>query len=71
MAFKQGEVYRCPDAECACEVTVTKSAAPGKGGNSNPRCCCGKEMVKKWWLGTELPANLRPERPAEVCGQHE
>lgn len=47
MAFKQGEVYRCPDAECGCEVTVTQTAAPGKGGNSNPRCCCGNEMVKK------------------------
>lgn len=47
MAFKQGETYRCPDPECGCEVTVTKGAAPGKGGNQSPRCYCGKEMVKK------------------------
>ena len=47
MALKQGEAYRCPDAACGCAVTVTESAAPGKGGNLNPRCCCGKEMVKK------------------------
>ncbi len=47
MALKQGEVYKCPDPECGCEVTVTKSAAARKGGNLNPRCCCGKDMVKK------------------------
>lgn len=47
MALKQGEIYKCPDPECGCEVTVTKDAAPGKGGTLNPRCCCGHEMVKK------------------------
>jgi hypothetical protein len=47
MALKQGEVYRCPDPDCGCEMTVTKGASPGKGGNLNPRCCCGKEMVKR------------------------
>src|SRR6266568_8168099 len=47
MAFKQGEVYKCPDPNCGCEITVTKGAAPGCTGNQNPRCCCGKEMVKK------------------------
>ncbi len=47
MAFKQGEVYRCPDPDCGCEVTVTQRAAAGKGGSQNPRCYCGKEMVKK------------------------
>ena len=31
MALKEGEVYRCPDAECGCEIKVTKGAAPGKG----------------------------------------
>jgi hypothetical protein len=46
MAFKTGEKYRCPDPECGCEIQVTKGAAPGKGGEQNPRCCCGKEMEK-------------------------
>jgi hypothetical protein len=46
MALKQGEVYRCPDPECGCEITVSKGAALGKGGNQNPRCYCGKEMVR-------------------------
>ncbi len=46
MAFKKGERYRCPDAECGCEIEVTKGAASGKGGDQAPRCCCGKEMNK-------------------------
>ena len=28
MAFKQGEIYRCPDPNCGCEITVTRGAAP-------------------------------------------
>ena len=44
MAFKQGEVYRCPDEACGCEVTVTKAAPPDCPGTSNPTCCCGTTM---------------------------
>jgi hypothetical protein len=47
MAQQKGEGYRCPDSECGCEITVTKATASGKGGNLNPRCCCGKEMIRK------------------------
>jgi hypothetical protein len=47
MALKQGEIYRCPDAACDCEITVTRGANANCKGNQNPRCCCGKEMVKK------------------------
>jgi hypothetical protein len=47
MAFKQGEVYKCPDPECGCELTVTRETPPGKGGNQAPTCCCGKSMEKK------------------------
>jgi hypothetical protein len=46
MAPKKGEVYKCPDPNCGCEITVTKGAGPG-GVDQTPRCCCGKEMVKK------------------------
>ena len=46
MAFQKGDRYRCPDPYCGCEIEVTKGAAPGKGGDQNPRCCCGKEMEK-------------------------
>lgn len=44
MALKQGEVYRCPDSTCGCEVTVTKGAAEGRGRDMNPVCCCGRSM---------------------------
>ncbi len=46
MALKEGQVYKCPNPDCGCEITVTRSAAPGKGGDQAPRCCCGKEMQK-------------------------
>lgn len=46
MALREGEVYRCTDRECGCEITVTKGAAPGRGGDRNPTCCCGHVMEK-------------------------
>ncbi|MEJ2006566.1 MAG: hypothetical protein P8Z30_00160 [Acidobacteriota bacterium] len=46
MAWKEGEVYRCPDGSCGCEVTVTKAGNPGECGNHAPVCCCGKPMKK-------------------------
>jgi hypothetical protein len=46
MPFHEGDIYRCPDPECGCEVTVTKGAAPGRGGDSSPTCCCGLTMQK-------------------------
>jgi hypothetical protein len=48
MALKMqtGEHYRCSDLDCGCEIQVTKGAALDKGGNQDPRCCCGKEMKK-------------------------
>ena len=47
MPLKEGEVYKCTDPKCGCEITVTKGAAPDCGGEEAPRCCCSKEMVKK------------------------
>lgn len=44
MAFREGQVYRCPDPSCGCEVTVTKGAPPTCPGTQNPTCCCGKTM---------------------------
>ncbi len=44
MAFREGQIYRCPDPACGCEVTVTKGAPPDCPGTANPTCCCGKEM---------------------------
>ncbi|WP_461084979.1 hypothetical protein [Streptomyces deserti] len=47
MPFREGEVYRCPDPACGCELTVTKAAPPTCTGQLSPTCCCGKTMVKK------------------------
>lgn len=47
MPWKERKIYRCPDDGCGCEVTVTKAPAEGKVGDQLPKCCCGKEMVKK------------------------
>jgi len=44
MALQKGERYRCPDANCGCEIEVTTGAK--SGGNLKPRCCCRKEMER-------------------------
>lgn len=46
MALQEGEVYRCPDQACGCEIKVSKGAAPGHGGDRDPVCCCGHSMEK-------------------------
>ncbi|MEV8311749.1 hypothetical protein AB0P36_31580 [Streptomyces flavidovirens] len=46
MAFTEGEVYRCPDPACGCELTVTKGAPLTCQGEQNPTCCCGRTMTK-------------------------
>lgn len=46
MAFKMGEVYRCTDEGCGCELTVTKPAPTDCKGTSNPTCCCRTAMEK-------------------------
>ena len=39
MAFREGQVYRCPDTACGGEMTVTKSAPPDYPDTQNPTCC--------------------------------
>jgi hypothetical protein len=46
MAFQKGQRYRCSNEKCGCEIEVTKGAAPGKGGDLPPRCCCGEPMLQ-------------------------
>ena len=46
MALQEGETYRCPEAGCGCEITVTQGAAEGDAGNQSPTCCCGHTMDK-------------------------
>ena len=48
MSWKNGEIYQCPDVDCACEVTVTRPPDPDRGGGPfMPTCCCGKPMHLK------------------------
>lgn len=47
MSLKEGEVYVCTDPKCGAEITVSKSAAASCAGTVVPRCCCGKDMVRK------------------------
>lgn len=47
MSLKQGETYVCTDPKCGAEITVSKGAAPSCSGTAVPRCCCGKDMVRK------------------------
>jgi hypothetical protein len=44
MAWREGEIYRCPDPDCACEVTVTQGSALAETSAQPPTCCCGKTM---------------------------
>ncbi len=46
MAMRKGEIYRCPDGSCGCEIQVTAGAQEGGGGDLAPRCCCGRDMEK-------------------------
>jgi hypothetical protein len=43
MPFKKGEIYRCTDADCGCEITVTQDAHRSKSQHEH-RCCCGSEL---------------------------
>ena len=45
MFMNEGQIYRCQNRKCNCEIRVTKSSAEAK---SNPRCCCGAEMKKPY-----------------------
>jgi hypothetical protein len=39
---RKGEIYRCRDEKCGCEIQVTKEGS----GDLAPRCCCGRDMIK-------------------------
>lgn len=45
MILRDGQVYRCQNADCRAEIHVVK---PSIEGSSNPRCCCGAEMKKPY-----------------------
>lgn len=45
--LKEGEKWRCPFADCGCEIMVTRGADDCPADEPQPpRCCCGCEMEK-------------------------
>lgn len=51
MLMTEGQIYRCQNRACGCEVIVNK---PSVDGDLNPHCCCGSEMKKPY-----VPPSLR------------
>ncbi|MGW3565514.1 hypothetical protein ACWDSL_16820 [Streptomyces sp. NPDC000941] len=47
MPFRADEVFRRPDADCGCELTVGAAPPARTGRHDAPTCYCGKPMVKK------------------------
>jgi hypothetical protein len=41
----EGQVYRCQNRDCACEIRVLRGSIEAA---ANPRCCCGTEMKKPY-----------------------
>ena len=65
MLLKTGERWHCTNPACHTEIRVE---AGGEVGGSNPRCCCGAVMKKRY----EPPALrylefLRAEAPPIVA----
>ncbi len=46
MRMREGERWRCMNADCRCEIGVLRNAEVE--GQSNPRCCCGSPMKKPY-----------------------
>jgi len=40
--WNKGDVYKCPDPGCGCEITITQQ--PQMSGGNAPMCTCGSEM---------------------------
>jgi hypothetical protein len=45
MLMTKGQIYRCQNRHCNCEITVTR---PSIEGSSTLRCCCGATMKKPY-----------------------
>ena len=46
MALQTGEVYRCPDANCGCEITVTKGAREAAKDRNNRAAAAARRWKK-------------------------
>jgi hypothetical protein len=45
MAMTEGQIYRCQNRTCSCEIKVLRTSLLAL---ANPRCCCGAEMKKPY-----------------------
>jgi hypothetical protein len=64
----EGQMYRCQNRDCGCEVTVIK---PSIESNANPRCCCGSEMKKPYSKAVLRTLNSDVELFASVKNNRE
>lgn len=45
MVMTEGQVFRCQNRDCNCEIRVLRTSI---NASANPRCCCGAEMKKPY-----------------------
>jgi hypothetical protein len=45
MPMTEGQIYRCLNRDCGCEIKVIRASIDA---HANPRCCCGAEMKKPY-----------------------
>ena len=45
MAMTEGQIYRCQNRNCSCEIKVLRSSIHAR---ANPKCCCGAEMKRPY-----------------------
>ncbi len=38
------EIYRCPNVDCGCELTLTRGPKSATGERHAPVCICGSSM---------------------------
>lgn len=58
MIITEGQIYRCQNIECRCEVEVVQRSIDA---SLNPRCCCGTKMKKAYTTPVlqELTSNMK------------
>lgn len=59
MIVRKGRVYRCQNSRCGAELKIERESIDGF---SNPICCCGAEMARRY----DAPAFKRLECSPEV-----
>jgi hypothetical protein len=44
MGWQTGEIFKCPNPECGCELTLTRTSKKERGAIFPTCCCCGRLM---------------------------